>query len=135
MRQKFVQGGICLVCAAITWRYPIGVVGTELSGGWLTGRLLNASEVGTFLFVLAFALTFPFRRIAAGAMLTAALACLPLYLYIVAPGPFRRIVGGEYSVPLQSSFVWDPQGILAICLLIVAMAVSIRALVSITSPS
>jgi len=128
MGQKFFQCGICLLCAVITWRYSTGLEGTEFSGGWLTGRLLNASDVGTWLFVAALALAFPFRRIAAGAALTAALACLPLYLYIVAPGPFRRIMGGEYSVPLQASFVWDPLGILAICLLIVATAVSIRGL-------
>jgi hypothetical protein len=101
------QIGICLLSATITFRYPEGLEATEFSGGWLTGRLLHASEAGTLLFVVAFVLTFPFRRVAAGIALAAALVCLPLYLYIVAPGPLRRIAGGEYSVPLQASFVWD----------------------------
>jgi hypothetical protein len=129
------QIGICLLCATITFRYPAGLEGTEFSGGWLTGRLLHASEVGTVLFVVALALTFPFRRLAAGVALAAALACLPLYLYIVAPGPFRRIAGGEYSVPLQASFVWDPWAISAICLLAVAATISIYGLFAKASPA
>lgn len=130
MRQKFVQAGICLAGAIVTFIYPVGLENSEFTGGWLTGRLLNASDVGTWLFVAAVALTFPFRRIACGAMLTAALACLPLYLYIVAPGPFRRIVGGEYSVPLQASFVWDVGAIAGICVLILAIAVSVHGLLA-----
>lgn len=116
------------MCAVVTWRYPAGLEGTEFSGGWLTGRLLNASQIGTLLFVVAIGLTFLLRRIAAGVTVTAGLLCLPLYLYLVAPGPVRRIAGGEYSVPLQASFVWDVRAMAGICFLILAIAVSIRGL-------
>ena len=84
-----------------------GREGTEFIGGWLTGPLLNLYDVGTFLFVPALLLAFFFRRIAAAFALTASLLCLPLYLYFVAPGPFRSVFRGEYSVPLQASFVWN----------------------------
>ena len=134
MRSKFFQAGICLVCATITWRYPIGLEGTEFSGGWLTGRLLNALDVGTLLFGVALALTLRFRRIAAGVMLTAALACIPLYLYLVAPGPFRRVVRGEYSVPLVSTFVWDTWAMVALSSLGIAIVSSIHGLFPMVQP-
>src|SRR6185369_6560423 len=80
--------------------------GTEFSGGWLTGRLLNIAEAGIVMFVLALFLTNWSSKAAACVALTASVCCLPLLVYFIAPGPFRSAFKGEYSVPLESAFEW-----------------------------
>ena len=86
-KTKLAQAAACLVCAVVVWRYGSDLEGTEFSGGWLTGPLLDMKDVGTLLFVLALLLTFVYRRIAAATTLVASLLCLPLYLYFTTPGP------------------------------------------------
>jgi len=129
-KQKLMQSLICFSCAIVAWRYPSGLEGTEFSGGWLTGRLLVMCAVGSLLFVAALILTFFSRRISAGIALTACLLCLPLYLYFTAPGPYRWVFKGEYSVPLQSRFVWDTGSVIGMFLLGIAVFVCTRALLT-----
>jgi len=64
-------------------------------------------DAGTLLFLGALVLTLFYLRIAAAIALAACLSCLPLYLYFAAPGPFRGVFRGEYSVPAPSNFVWN----------------------------
>jgi hypothetical protein len=123
--KKLCQTASCLLCAIVVWRYGSDLEGTEFIGGWLTGRLLNLYDVGTFLFVPALLLAFFFRRIAAAIALIASLLCLPLYLYFVAPGPFRSVFRGEYSIPLQATFVWNRWAALGILTLVVAICTSL----------
>jgi hypothetical protein len=85
-------------------------------------------ETGSLLFVLALLLTFFYRRIAAATTLVACLLCLPLYLYFTAPGPFRWVFRGEYSVPLQVSFVSNKWAITGIVALAIAAYVGVRSL-------
>jgi hypothetical protein len=85
-------------------------------------------ETGSLLFVLALLLTFFYRRIAAATTLIACLLCLPLYLYFTAPGPFRWVFRGEYSVPLQASFVSNKWAITGIVALAIAAYVGVRSL-------
>ena len=127
-KTKITQSAVCLLCAVIVWRYGSDLEGTEFSGGWLTGPLLDMEETGSLLFVLALLLTFFYRRIAAATTLIACLLCLPLYLYFTAPGPFRRVFRGEYSVPLQASFVWNKWNITGIVALTIAACLGIRGL-------
>ena len=101
-KTKITQSAVCLLCAVIVWKYGSDLEGTEFSGGWLTGPLLDMEETGSLLFVLALLLTFFYRRIAAATTLIACLLCLPLYLYFTAPGPYplglqRRIFGTTAS--------------------------------------
>ena len=91
------QAAACVVCAAVNCRYGSDLWGTEFSGGWVTGRLLDLKLVGDLLLLLALPLTFVYRRIAAAIILLASPLCLPLYLYSTAPGPFRWVVGGEWK--------------------------------------
>ncbi len=104
---KFVQAISCAICATIAWHISSGLGETEFSGGRITGPLLNLNNLGILLFATAVILTFLFPRLAAVAGITASLISLPLYFYLMAPGPFRRMFPGEYSVPLQSNFVWN----------------------------
>jgi hypothetical protein len=55
----------------------------------------------------------------------AVLSLKPLYLYFTAPGPFRRVFGGEYSVPLQANFVWDRSAIVGVLAVTVAICIRI----------
>src|SRR5437899_1952881 len=133
-KTKLTQAAACLVCAVVVWRYGSDLEGTEFSGGWLTGPLLDMKDVGTLLFVLALLLTFVYRRIAAATTLVASLLCLPLYLYFTTPGPFRWAFRGEYSVPLQANFVWNKWNIAGIVALTIAACLGIRGLLFAADP-
>ena len=128
-KAKLKQATACLLCAALAWRYGSSLEGTEFSGGWLTGSLLDMQDVGSLLFVLALLLTFFYRRFAAAITLIACLLCLPLYLYFTAPGPFRRLFGRvEWSVPLRTSFACDKWTITGIVVLAITAYVGVRGL-------
>jgi hypothetical protein len=107
IRQKQWQQVLCcsgsISCVFLNTKH---LGGSEFSGGSVTGQLLNMTAIGWFLFIFALLLTFFFPRVAAAGALLASLLCLPLCLYFVAPGPFRWVFRGEYSVPLTSNFVW-----------------------------
>jgi hypothetical protein len=125
-KQRFWQFATSLLCLALVWRYGSGLGGTEFSGGRLTGPLLDMYDVGTFLFVPALLLALFFRRVSAAITILASLLCLPLYLYFTAPGPFRRVFAGLYSVPLGTNFVWSKWGIGGIIALILAVCIATR---------
>ena len=59
------------------------------------------------LLVVSLPLVFETRRIAGAVTVLASALCLPLYLYVLAPGPFRWIFRGEYKTLLQANFVWE----------------------------
>jgi hypothetical protein len=89
---------------------------------------------GTLLFVVALLLTFFYRRIAAATTLIACFLCLPLYLYFTAPGPFRWVFRGEYSVSPQANFVWNKWNIAGIVALTIAACLGIRGLLFAADP-
>jgi hypothetical protein len=126
LKQKLAQVTVYLLCVILLWRYGSDLEGTEFSGGWLTGPLLHMKDVGTLLFIAAMLLTFFFPRIAAAITILASLLSLPLYLYFTAPGPFRRVVGGMHSVPLQANFTWNTWAVFGIFILVIAAGVSFR---------
>ena len=124
--QKLWQAASCLLCVVVAQRNSLGLEGTEFSGGHVTGPLLDLLDIGSLLFVLALFLTFVYPRVAAAIAAVATLLCLPLYLYFTAPGPFRWVFKGEYSVPLQqANFVWDKWAILGMLTLAVATYICI----------
>ena len=125
-KQKLLQTGSCLVCLAVAWIRLDDIGASEFIGGRVTGPLFTMAESGSFLFMPALILTFFYPRIAAGIALIASLLYLPLYLYFIAPGPFRWVFKGEYKVPLQGSFVWNNWAIAGITSLIIAVFVCLR---------
>jgi len=119
-RQRMLQAGSCLIGLVVAWKYSLALEGTEFSGGRITGPLLTVHFIGSALFILALVLTFIRLRIAAAGVFVASLRCLPVYLYFVAPGFFRWVFPGEYSVPLTSNFKWEgwaTAGILVVLLM------------------
>jgi hypothetical protein len=124
--QKLAQAVTCLLCAIVVWRFGSNLEGTEFSGGRLTGPLLTLYDVGGLLFILSLPLALFYRRIAAAITILASLLCLPLYLYFATPGLFRLVFGGEYSVPLQTNFVWNRWTIFGILVLAIAAYAGIR---------
>jgi hypothetical protein len=93
----------------------------------MTGPLLDMTEIGAILFLIALLTTLLFRRIAAATGLIAAVLCLPLFLYFIAPGPYRWLFGGEYSVPMSADFVWDTWAVTGILVVAIAAYFSSRA--------
>ncbi|HEV2687466.1 MAG TPA: hypothetical protein VGV35_02900, partial [Bryobacteraceae bacterium] len=107
----------CLVCTALTWRYAAGLEGTEFSGGRISGPLLDMFDGGGVLFFAAAVVSFFYARVGAAIALAATVLQLPLYVYFIAPGPFRAVFRGEYSVPLRANFEWDRWSVAGILVL------------------
>ena len=125
-QQKLLQASTCLLAALLIWRFLYVLQGSEFEGGIFTGRILTLANIGAFLFLLALAITYFYRRVAASIAIVASLLCLPLYLYFTAPGPFRKVFKGEYSVPLQGTFVWHTWATAGVVILLMLVFVSSR---------
>jgi len=124
-----------LLCVGVAWIQADRIDGSEFIGGRVTGPIFTLFESGILIFVLAIILTLIYRRIAALMGIAACLLCFPLYLYFLAPGPFRSVFRGIYSVPLPSNFVWDNWTIAGILTLAFAVFVSARSLVRRETPT
>jgi hypothetical protein len=125
-REKAWQAAACLVSVAVLWIHLDDFGASEFSGGRLTGRLLRMADLGSLFFLLALVLMFFLRRTAATIALFAVLLCLPFYLYILMPGPYRWIFKGEYYVPLNRPFHWDTWAAIGVFSLLFAAILSIR---------
>jgi hypothetical protein len=101
------QAMACIASLVVLWTHLDSIGATEFSGGALTGVLFRLANAASVLFVLALLLSFLKRRLGALLGILGSLLVLPPYLYIVAPGPCRRMFPGEYSVPLDRAFVWN----------------------------
>ena len=119
----------CIICIGLNWRLTAGLQGTEFSGGTVTGSLLSMSDLAVLLFVVSLFLVFWMRRTAAALMGIGALLCLPLSLLILAPGLFRKLVGGLWSVPLQSNFTFNKWVIAWFLALLASLVIAIGTLV------
>jgi hypothetical protein len=124
--QKVWQAIACLACASVLWIHLNDFGASEFSGGRFTGKLFTMVDLGLLLFLVALLLTVFFPRVAAIVTLAATLLCLPFYLYILMPGPYRRIFKGEYSVPLQRPFVWDNWAVVGVLSLVIAALLSLQ---------
>lgn len=126
--QKFMQAFTCLVCVAVIFLYVTRLEGSEFSGGRITGPLLAVSAWGIVLLAAGFVLTFFLPQIGAMVILISGLMSLPLFLYFLAPGPFRWVFRGGYSVPATGLFVWDNQSGAGAATLLLAMLFACRTL-------
>jgi hypothetical protein len=124
-KQKLWHAAAFLAAVGILWLH-LDDFGGEFIGGWLTGKILSMADSGGILFLFALVLTIFLPRIASGVALLASLLCLPLYLYVVAPGPFRQLFKGEYKGSLNQPFVWNWWAAVGIASIILAAAFSVR---------
>ncbi|HEX3119347.1 MAG TPA: hypothetical protein VHP80_09660 [Candidatus Acidoferrum sp.] len=127
-KQKLLQATAYLAGVGVLWIRLDDFGNSEFIGGWLTGRIFSMADDGGMLFLLALILTIFLPRIASVAALLASLLCLPLYLYAVAPGPFRRVFRGMYAGMIPPSFVWDWWAVTGIATVIFAAFLSIQSL-------
>jgi hypothetical protein len=125
-KQKLLLAGTCCASLTAAWLSLGTVDGSEFIGGRITGPLTTIADIGSNFLLLALLITFWYPRVAAAIMLAASVLCLPLYFYFTAPGPFRWIFKGEYSVPLQASFVWDTWAIAGMFTIAIAAYVCFR---------
>jgi hypothetical protein len=123
--QKLCQAASCLLCVVVAWTRIDSFGASEFSGGRLTGPIFRMFDNGSVMFIVTLLLTFFLRRIAAAITIVASLLCLPVYLYVTAPGPFRRVFPGNYSIPLQASFVWNRWAVLGMLTLLAAICISL----------
>lgn len=131
---QLTRAATYLLCVVFIWRYGSSLGGTEFSGGKLTVPMLDMHDVGAILFLLALLLVFFSKRISAVTGLIAAVLCFPLFFYFAAPGPFRWLFRGKYSVPLSANFAWDTWTVAGIAVVVAAAYLSIRAL-SLSQPA
>ena len=125
-KQKLLLAGTCCASLTAAWLSLGTVDGSEFLGGRITGPVFTAAETGSIFFFIASLVTFWYPRVSAGITLAASVLCLPLYFYFTAPGPFRWIFRGEYSVPLQASFVWDTWAVAGMFTIAIAAYVCFR---------
>lgn len=104
-KRMLIQATGSVVCLAFTWRLTYGLGRTEFSGGRITGPLLSMSDFAILLFLVSTILVFWLPRTMAFLAGLACVLCFPLCALFLAPGPCRKIVGGVWSVPLQSNLV------------------------------
>jgi hypothetical protein len=125
-KEQMTQAVACIACVVVFWVRGDDFGASEFSGGWLTGALLRMADLGALFFLVALVLTFFLRRAAAIIAFVAALFCLPFYLYILMPGPYRSLFKGEYSVPLNRSFHWDTWAAVGVFSLLFVAVLSLR---------
>jgi len=125
-KENVWQAIACLACTVVLWLHLDDFGASEFSGGRLTGPLFRMADLGSLLFLLALLLTFFLRRIAATIALASTLLCFPFYLYVLMPGPYRRIFKGEYSVPLNQPFHWDNWAVVGVLSLLLVATLSLR---------
>jgi len=101
------QAGGCILCIAVLWARLDDLGNSEFVGGWLTGRLFEMADFGSVLFLLAFPLTFFFRRAAAVLGLAGCLLTCPLYLFFLFTFIFRAIFGGEWKGMWAPFYSWN----------------------------
>jgi hypothetical protein len=92
-----------VLCAAVTFGRFLGLDGTEFSGGWLSGPILQVHFGGTLLLTFALVVAFVYPRAAAVMTLAAVACCLPLYLFFLVPGMFP----GVRSIPVLPYFEFN----------------------------
>jgi hypothetical protein len=127
-KQDMLLAALCVLGTVVTWRFSDYLGPTEFSGGTVTGPVFAIHELAGDLFPLAAIAAFFYRRVAAAMALVACLLAPPLYVYFLAPGPFRTLFPGEYSVPLTRSYVWDPWSLAGLAVIAAATSISLRAL-------
>jgi len=125
-KEKVWQAIACLACTVVLWVHLDDFGASEFGGGRLTGPLFKMAELGASFFLLTVLLTFFLPRTAATIALASTLLCLPFYLYVLMPGPYRWIFKGEYSVPLNEPFHWDNWAAVGVLNLLVVATLSVR---------
>lgn len=114
-----------LLAGWLMLRIYFALDGSEFMGGTVTGPIFKMCEAAIVFFIVGIALAYPWPRIGSVLGLVASLLSLPILVYFIAPGPFRAVFKGEYSVPIQSSFVWDtwslPPAIAVLTLILISV--------------
>lgn len=124
VRQSLLQVVSIVVGAAVSWYRFLGLDGTEFSGGWLTGPMLNVQFSGTIIITTALLIAFVYRRVSAWITLAAALLCLPLHLYFLVPGAWP----GVSKNPVQRLFHFNSLDFWSVTALVVAACIAISVL-------
>jgi len=125
-----LQTASCAACAIGGWHFAGVFEGSEFVGGSVTGPSLRTHEVSLVLFAIAAVLTFGQRRLAAAIATLAGILAIPLYAYVTAPGPFRALVGGVYSVPYRSRFEWNSLALAGLGVTAITLYFCLRILIS-----
>ena len=118
---------VCALGTVVTWRFSDYLGPTEFIGGTVMGPVFTLHELSGDLFPLAAIAAFFYRRVAAAMALVACVLAPPLYINFLAPGPFRTLFPGEYSVPLTRSYVWDPWSLAGLAVIATTTLLSLRA--------
>jgi hypothetical protein len=125
-KEAFIASATCLISVILVFRFAVPIEAAEFGGGGVTRHLVDLEEIGVLLFVVAIVLSFLYARLASIAAITACFLCLPFYIYFIIPGLFRRILPGEYSIPLQTYFVWNTWAVIGLFSMVLTFAVHIR---------
>ena len=121
-RNELLQAAAFLLCLAVAWIDDFGAP----DGGRIAGPIYSMFDDGWPLFFLAVLFTFFYPRVASALAIAATLLCLPLYLYLIAPGLFRSIFPGNWKSPLEANLIWNTWAVAGLLSLAVAVFGSVR---------
>ena len=103
-----LRAAIAFVAGGLGFTLAMNLLDTEAGGGRLTGPLVRMCLCGSLVLLLCAALSFTRRGIVAVLTLAAALLCLPLFLYRIAPSLLTRLTDAPASVVPSQTVTLDP---------------------------
>lgn len=110
-----------VVCVAVTFPQAMDLLSMEFGGGGLTGPLVYLALAGCGLFVAAMALTFVTPRTGTIVAGFAAIICLPLDAYRIAPSSLSWLTSAPASVRSSSTVHFSTpalQSLIAIAIMV-----------------
>ena len=101
----------------------MSLLDTEAGGGRLTGPLIRLCLAGSVVLVLCAMLAFTRRRIVSLIAMAAAVMCLPLLVYRIAPGSSAWMTDAPSSIGSAQATSADPLAIGGLIAVAVVLAV------------
>ena len=120
-----LKAAVALMAGGLGLTVAMGLLDTEAGGGRLTGPLVRLCLCGSLALLLCAALSFTRRAVVTVSTLTAALLCLPLFLYRLAPSLLDRLSDVPASTVPIRTVTFEPMataGLVTIGLLVVLHA-------------
>ncbi len=126
---------VLLLSIAAIWWITDGLDGTEFSGGYITGRLLDGAFIGIITYMISLVTLYWLPRVSAAFSLAASACCLPLLLYFFAPRPFRWAIhltlpAVDWSTPVFQAVVWSRFTVLPLLAVLGTIGIAVSMLTS-----
>jgi hypothetical protein len=125
-KRDFRLSAVCTLGTIVSWRFMDYLGPSEFRGGTVTRPIWSLMTLALDLYLLAAFLAFFYPPLAAAIAILAGVVALPIYLLSLFPGPFHRIVSGEWSVVALSNLSVDLWSLVGVATIAAVVFLSIR---------